>query len=237
MRHHNGGIFLCSWPRCHQQRRGVHIPGVWLPSPRPGRDLGAVSVRCGRAPAENRPGSGTAASGTGERQALKLMGYTSHVGGLRPRMGRPFTAEPARGRNLVPGSADLVTVPAPGRQAQGRARFKGPPMLPSPHQPTSGKTDTLTENSPKNRTESRKKARKTPGNTWFILNQSKTDTYNRHFEGPPAPEQTAEPGARSARAQPDARLRLAEVPCGKTCGKVLDPRTRRYYNVRRRWTH
>ena len=153
-----------------------------------------------------------------------------------PAWGDPLQPDPPGGATWQPGPADLVTVPAPGRQAQGRARFKGPPMLPSPHQPTSGKTDTLTENSPKNRTESRKKARKTPGNTWFILNQSKTDTYNRHFEGPPAPEQAAEPDARSARAQPDARRSLAEVPCGKTCGKVLDPRTRRYYNVRRRWT-
>lgn len=83
--------FCPAGPAANRRRRGVHIQGVWLPCPlwvAPS----AVTVRCGRAPAENRPGSGTAASGTGERQALKLTGYTSDVGGLRPRTGRPFTA-------------------------------------------------------------------------------------------------------------------------------------------------
>lgn len=106
--------------------------GVWLPSPN--RVIsGAVSVRCGRAPAENRPGSPVAASDRGERQALKLMGYTSHVGGLRPAWATliPGSRRRAQGDSMgpwepsrIPGSGPLIW--------QGRARDKGPPMLRNP---------------------------------------------------------------------------------------------------------
>ena len=113
------------------------------------RRRGAVSVRCGRAPAENRPGSPAATSRRGERQPLKLTRYRSNVGGMATPHGvtlysRPRPGAPSEHR----GPADRVTVPAPGRQ-RGRARFKGPPMLPSPHQITSAMTATLARSVPK----------------------------------------------------------------------------------------
>ena len=135
-RYHNSGFFYAAGPAAFRRRRGVHIPGSWLPWPRRVAP-GAVTVRCGRAHAENRPGSRYAASAAGERQALKLMGYTSHVGGMRPRKGRPLTPGPAhRAHDGQRGQVYLANVPAPGRQRTGRARYKGPPMLKSPHQTT-----------------------------------------------------------------------------------------------------
>lgn len=118
---------------------GVYIyQGAWLPYPHRVAP-GAETVRCGRADAENRPGSLGTASAQGERQALKLMGYTSHVGGLRPRMGRPLTPAPPPGRKG--GRQDRCTLRSPRLRAadgQGRARCQGPPMLRTPHQTTGG---------------------------------------------------------------------------------------------------
>ena len=122
-----------------RRRRGVHIPGVWLPCPRRAAP-GAVTVRYGRAPAENRPGSPAATSRRGERQPLKLTRYRSDVGGMATPHGVTLYSGPRPGApSEQRGPADLVIVPAPGRQ-QGRARCKGPPMLTSPHQITSGDT-------------------------------------------------------------------------------------------------
>ena len=82
-----------------------------------------------------------------------------------PAWGDPLQPDPPGGATWQPGPADLVTVPAPGRQAQGRARFKGPPMLPSPHQITSAITATLAQISPENGTENRKNGPKNPKKT------------------------------------------------------------------------
>lgn len=120
-----GGGTVCTYRGC-----GYRVPAWKRP--------GAQTVRSGPADAENGPGSRCAASAAGERQALKLMGYTSHVGGMRPRKGRPLTPGPAhRAHDGQRGQVYLANVPAPGRQRTGRARYKGPPMLMSPHQATS----------------------------------------------------------------------------------------------------
>ena len=96
-RYHNSGFFYAADPGAFRRRLGVHTSGGVATEP-PAALAAAVSVRCGRAPAENRPGFQDAASTLGERQALKLMGYTSHVGGMRPRWGGPLQRSPAPGR-------------------------------------------------------------------------------------------------------------------------------------------
>jgi hypothetical protein len=96
VRYHNGSFFAAG-PAAFRRRRGVHRS--WdVATVSQAAAAAAVTVRCGRAHAENRPGSQAAASRLGERQALKLMGYTSDVGGLRPRMGRPLQRGPVGGR-------------------------------------------------------------------------------------------------------------------------------------------
>lgn len=86
--------FFAAGPAAFRRRRGVHITGSWLPWPRRVAP-GAVTVKSGPADAENGLGSRCAASAAGERQPLKLMRYTNHVGGLRPSNGRPLTPGPA----------------------------------------------------------------------------------------------------------------------------------------------
>ena len=154
-------LFLCSWPRRLSAAPGcTYIGGCGYRAP--GSDQGQItdcSERC------IRPALGCCCCRNGEvwtsprRESPRLPGCSQHPGGTSsPKadglykscwrnaapLGRPFTAEPRPGAHRsIGGSADLVTVPAPGRQ-QGRARFKGPPMLPNPHQITSRGNDTLT---------------------------------------------------------------------------------------------
>ena len=92
-----------------------------------------------------------------------------------PAWGDPLQQGPPGGATWQPGPADLVTVPAPGRQ-QGRARFKGPPMLPSPHQITSAMTATLTGKCPKNRIESPKNTQKNRKKQGCTKSNRKSDT-------------------------------------------------------------
>ena len=104
------------------------------------------------------------------------MGYTSNVGGMATPHGvtlysRPRPGAPSEHR----GPADRVTVPAPGRQ-RGRARFKGPPMLPSPHQITSAMTATLAPISPENGTENRKNGPKNLKKQGCNIYHTKSDT-------------------------------------------------------------
>lgn len=82
--------------------------GAWLPSARAVRGR-CLSVRCGRAHAENRPGSMAALRRRrGERQPLKLMRSKNDVGGLQPLAGRLFTAVSRPGCNRPQwGAADL----------------------------------------------------------------------------------------------------------------------------------
>lgn len=142
--------FFAAGPAAIRRRRGVHTSGgvatvppaatkaksQIAPKGAYARPLAAaaVTVRCGRAPAENRPGSRGAASVPGERQPLKLTRYRSHVGGLRPRRGGPYHCVCPGAQPGCIDTVNLVTVPAPGRLSHGGARCQGPTMLPSPHQ-------------------------------------------------------------------------------------------------------
>lgn len=135
--------FFCSWPR-----RLSAAPGCTY--------IGGCGYRAPGCPGSCRIGEVWTSP---RRESPRLPGCSQHPGGTSsPKadglykscwrnaapLGRPFTAESRPGAHRSNGgSADLVTVPAPGRQ-QGRARFKGPPMLPSPHQITSRGNDTLT---------------------------------------------------------------------------------------------
>ena len=136
-------LFLCSWPRRLSAAPGcTYIGGCGYRAP--GR-LGGCRIgevwTSPRRESPRLPGRSQLPGGTSSPKADGL--YKSCWRNAAP-LGRPFTAEPRPGAHRsIGGSADLVTVPAPGRQ-QGRARFKGPPMLPSPHQITSRGNDTLT---------------------------------------------------------------------------------------------
>ena len=128
--YHNGRFTLRANHPARQRGAAVHIPpGV---ATGPGAQVSAwvlLPVRCGRAPAENRPGRVPSIQGGRVRQPLKLTRYKNDVGGLRPRVGRLLQRArlPWAQKATVPDPLTVPMVPAPGRQT-GEAQKKGPPM-------------------------------------------------------------------------------------------------------------
>lgn len=134
--YHNGRFTLRANHPARQRGAAVHIPpGV---ATGPGAQVSAwvlLPVRCGRAPAENRPGRVPSIQGGRVRQPLKLTRYRNDVGGLRPRVGRLLQ------RARLPW-AQKATVPDPltvrwsrlRAAKRERPRKRALPCLKNPHQ-------------------------------------------------------------------------------------------------------
>lgn len=141
--HHHKRLFFCSWPRCLSAAAGcTYIVGCGYRVPgrlggcRNGEVWTSPRRESPRLPGSNQPPGGTSSP--------KADGLYKSCWRIAAPHGAAFTAGPRRRAQVDSvGPADLVTVPAPGRQVQGWARCKGPPMLPNPHQPTSAAGEPL----------------------------------------------------------------------------------------------
>lgn len=117
---------------------GDLIQGGVATEPPAGHGPGAVSVRCGRAPAENRPGGNRAASAGAVVSRQSCGRVTNDVGGVRPREGRPLPRQPPRGAPWRRAAGGRPIVPAPGRCGWWGPESRAPPCLKNPHQTAAG---------------------------------------------------------------------------------------------------
>ena len=131
-------IFLSSCTRCRTAAAGgTYIRGCGYRGP-----AGTIPARNGEvwtSPRRESPRRGPSSQLGPCRQGLKLIpaaaARLNMLEDCGPLRGAALTPAAAQGRNWANTAGDCVTVPAPGRRYR-RARNKGPPMLPNPHQIT-----------------------------------------------------------------------------------------------------
>ena len=143
--------FFAAGPAAIRRRRGVHTSRGVATEPRAAM-AAAVSVRCGRAHAENRPGSRDAASAPGERQPLKLTRYMKSCWRIAAPSGRPLSLCLPGGATGLHRHREPCDRPGSGPPVTWWGPLQGPHHAPEPS-PSSLNTETEKHICPKNRTE------------------------------------------------------------------------------------